>query len=297
MKKISFMTEDNVKLDGILYESNILTKEVVISIHGMSSNCFKKREDILADEITKGNISYFCFNNRGHDLTVYTDKYIDGKRTKIITGTTYEDVLDSYYDIKGAIKAMLDIGYEKINLQGHSLGCTKIVYTYNRLKKENDTEVLSKISSVVLLSLVDIMDTQKYYLRDKYDVMLEYANQKEVENKTNELMPKAAFIHPISIKTYLRYFKYNDEINFSRYRDTNCNFEELNNIDVPIFIRWGNNQEMILQEAGDLVNHITSKINNIYKDIDYIDGANHGYDGKEMILANQVLSFLKQNKK
>jgi pimeloyl-ACP methyl ester carboxylesterase len=292
MKKISFITEDNIKLDGLLYESEILSKEVVISIHGMSSNCFKKREDILASEMTKHNISYFCFNNRGHDLTVYIDKYIDGKRTKIISGSIYEDVLDSYYDIKGAIKSMLDIGYEKIHLQGHSLGCTKIVYTYNRLKKENNTEILNKISSVILLSLVDIVDTQKYFLDDKYDQMLEYATQKEKENKSDELMPKSGFIHPISVKTYLRYFKYNKEINFSRYNDEIYSFEELNNISAPLFMRWGNDKEMIIQDVKELVKFIYSKVNNVHKNIGYIDGANHGYDGKELILASEILNFL-----
>jgi pimeloyl-ACP methyl ester carboxylesterase len=292
MKKISFITGDNIKLDGLLYEPSISTNEVVISVHGMSSNCFKKREDILADEIIKNNISYFCFNNRGHDLTVFVDKYIDGKRKKIISGTSYEDVLDSYYDITGAIKSMIDIGYEKIHLQGHSLGCTKIVYTYNRLKDENNTEILGKIKSVILLSLVDIIATQKYSLNDKYDQMIEYAIQKENDKKSNELMPEDAFMHPISVKTYLRYFKYNEKINFSRFGDKNYNFEELNNITVPIFIRWGNVKEMILQDVIKLIEFMNSKIINTHKDIGYIDGANHSYDGKELIIANEILKFI-----
>jgi len=292
MKKISFITGDNIKLDGLLYESNISTNEVVISVHGMGSNCFKKREDILASEITKNNISYFCFNNRGHDLTVFVDKYIDGKRRKIIFGTSYEDVLDSYYDITGAIKSMMNIGYEKIHLQGHSLGCTKIVYTYNRLKNDNNSEILSKIKSIILLSLVDIPATQKYSLNGKFDKMIEYAMQKENDNKLTELMPEDAFMHPISVKTYLRYFKYNEKINFSRFGDTSYNFEELNNITVPLFIRWGNVKEMILQDVKELIEFMNSKINNIHKDIGYIDGANHSYEGKELIVVNEILKFI-----
>jgi len=292
MKKISFITGDNIKLDGLLYESDVLTKEIVISVHGMTSNCFKKREDILANEITKNNISYFCFNNRGHDLSVYVDKYIDGRRTKIIAGSTYEDVLDSYYDITGAIKSMIDNGYEKIHLQGHSLGCTKIVYTYTRLKNENNIEILNKVSSIILLSLVDIVGTQKYSLNDKFDKMLEYASQKETDNKLNELMPENSFIHPICVKTYLRYFKYNENINFSRYEDKSYSFEELNNIKIPLFIRWGNDREMILQDVKELVKLMESKINNIYKNIGYIDGANHSYVGKEIIVANEIINFI-----
>jgi hypothetical protein len=166
------------------------------------------------------------------------------------------------------------------------------VYTYNRLKDENNTEILGKIKSVILLSLVDIIATQKYSLNDKYDQMIEYAIQKENDKKSNELMPEDAFMHPISVKTYLRYFKYNEKINFSRFGDKNYNFEELNNITVPIFIRWGNVKEMILQDVIKLIEFMNSKIINTHKDIGYIDGANHSYDGKELIIANEILKFI-----
>ena len=188
---------------------------------------------------------------------------------------------------------MIDIGYNKIHLQGHSLGCTKIVYTYNRLVEENNTEILNKIGSVILLSLVDIVQTQKYSLNGKFDEMLEYALNKEKENNLFELMPQNAFIHPISVKSYLRYFKYNEKIDFSRYGNENYNFEELNNITVPIFMRWGNDKEMIIQDVNVLIKFMNNKINNIHKDISYIDGANHNYDGKELILATEIVNFLK----
>lgn len=295
MKKISFITGDNVKLDGLLYEPDSIGKDVIIAVHGMSSNCFKKRDDILANEFNRNNISYFCFNNRGHDLAVFLDKYSDGKKTKIISGTSYEDVLDSYYDITGAIEVMLNIGYERIHLQGHSLGSTKIVYTYNRLKVENKAELLSKIYSVILLSLVDIPEFQKLYLGDKFNKVLEYANNMETENKLIELIPQDMFGSYLSVKTFLRLSKYNEEIDFARYGDSNYNFDKLNNIDIPLFMRWGNIKEMIIQNPDYLVNLLKSKINNPKLDVGYIDGADHSYGEKELILADQILSFIKNN--
>ncbi len=293
MRKISFITEDNIKLDGLLYEPEILSKEIVIAVHGMSSNCFKKRDDLLASKMVKNNISYFCFNNRGHDLAVFLDKYVDGKKTKIVSGTSYEDVLDSYYDIVGAIKVILDNGYEKIHLQGHSLGSTKIIYTYNRLKNENRIELLNKIYSVILLSLVDIPEFQKLYLGDKFDNALEFANKMESENRINELMPQDIFGSFLTCKTFLRLSKYNQDINFARYGDSSYNFDELNNINVPLFMRWGNVKEMIIQSPNDLANLLKHKINNTKINIGYIEGANHSYDGKELILADEILKFIR----
>ena len=60
LEKIYFKLEDNVELYGLLHTPNNHTKEVVISVHGMQSNCFKRREDILAKIINKSRYCIFC---------------------------------------------------------------------------------------------------------------------------------------------------------------------------------------------------------------------------------------------
>ena len=125
----------------------------------MSSNCFKERDNVIANTANNLNIDYFCFNNRGSELVKYITKNINGKKTKVIAGTSYEEVLDSYYDIVGAILELRKLGYKNIYLQGHSLGCTKIIYTYNKLKEQNNTEILEIIKNkkvIVLLNKTDI---------------------------------------------------------------------------------------------------------------------------------------------
>ena len=289
MKIVKFKSTDNVILDGILYESNMKTHDIIISVHGMSSNCFKDRDYIISKYANENKIDYLCFNNRGSELVKYIKKETENGTLKEVAGTTYEDVLDGYNDIIGAILEAKKLGYKNIYLQGHSLGCTKIVYTYNRLKEENQADILSYIKGVILLSLIDIPSVLKIYLGDKYIKYLEYAQKSE--NK-NELMPKDAFIHPISIKTFLRYSKDNKDIDFARYGKDD-KLLKLNNIDVPLFMRWGNVNEMVLQKLDDLVKIVKEKINNKNADIDYIDGADHGYTGKEEIVAKQIIKFIK----
>ena len=78
-------------------------------------------------------------------------------------------------------------------------------------------------------------------------------------------MPKESFIHPVSVKTFLRYARDNKEIDFAGYgRDTKL--EKLNNIDVPLFMRWGNDNEMILQRAEELVDIVNNILKNENKD-------------------------------
>ena len=233
LEKVYFELEDKVELVGLLHKPKVETKEVVISIHGMQSNCFKKREDILAQNINNAGIAYFAFNNRGAELMSYTKK-LDGRK-ELNGGSVYEDVLESYFDIKGAIEKMLELGFTKIHLQGHSLGCTKIVYAYNKLKEENYKN-LDKIKSIILLSFVDIVDLQKYDLgEEKYNKMLEHAIQKEQKGEQMDLMPFDSFDHPISVKTYLRYYRDNKEIDFAKFWDKTYDFKEVNNIKIPLF--------------------------------------------------------------
>ena len=293
MERIDFLATDGIKLNGFIYKKEIQNKKIILAVHGMSSNCFKKRDEEIAKEAQDNNIDYFCFNNRGSELTKYIRKNINGKKEKLLGGTSYEDVLESYEDIVGAILKLQELGYKEIYLQGHSLGCTKIVYTYNELLDEND-DILKNIKGIILLSLIDIPSTLKLYLRDKYKTYIELAEEKMRTGMQDELMPKDAFIHPISVKTFLRYAKNNDEIDFAKYSEEN-GFEKLNNIKIPLMMRWGNHNEMILQSADELVKLMNQKIVNENKDINYIDGADHGYNDKEDILARQIIKFIKDN--
>ena len=255
----------------------------------MSSNCFKQRDVTIANKAIDSNIDYFCFNNRGSDLISYVNKYVNGTKQKIISGTSFEDVVEGYYDIVGAISKLKELGYKNIYLQGHSLGCTKIVYTYNKLK-ENNCELLDNIKGIILLSLVDVTQVLKTFLGDKYNYYLNFANQLEKEGKTSELMPKESFIHPISVKSFLRYIRDYKDIDINEYK-------VISNIEKPLFMRWGTENEMIIQKPEELVKLCLSYIKHKNKDIGFIQGADHGYGGKEEILAKQIINFVKNIEK
>ena len=286
-KIIELHALDGVKTNGYLISGDRNNKKVLIEIHGMSSNCFKKREKVIAKTLNNIGIDAICIDTRGSEIVKYI-KYNDGR--KELAGTAYEDVEESYYDLMGAIRYALSLGYKDIYLQGHSLGATKVVYTYTKMKQKQDEE-LKNIKGIILLSLVDIPDMFKTYFSKKY---LSYAEEKEKNGQVLELMPHDAFIHPISVKTYLKYAKYNNEINFAQYSNENYDFDTLNKIDVPLFMRWGNDNELIRKSAKEQVELMRRVIKKKDADINFIDGANHSYNGKETELANDIATFLKK---
>ena len=287
IKIIKFNATDGIILDGYLNKCQKNTNSILIQIHGMTSNCFKNRDNIISNKVAELNIDTLCFNNRGSEIIKYCQKE-NGE--KILQGTAYEDVEECFYDIVGAIKFVVNLGYQNVYLQGHSLGSTKIVYAYNKMLKENN-KYLKYIRAIILLSLVDIPDIINTFTPKKF---IELANVKEKENKLDELMPMETSIHPFSVKTFLRYIKYYENINFAQYNNENYNYEELNNINVPLYMRWGTEQELIKQNVNYLVNTLKNKLNNKYFDIGYIDGANHSYYGKEDALASEICGFLKE---
>lgn len=281
---ISFNAKDNIILNGVIYKNDIKTDKVLIQVHGMTSNCFKERNQIIAETMANIGIDTIDFNNRGSEII----KYISNGKSKKLAGTAYENVEECYYDIVGAIEYVESLGYEKIYIQGHSLGATKVVYAYNQLLKEN-SNLLNHIKGIILLSLVDIPGMVNQGTNTDYKKI---AEEKEKNNEIMEMMPIESFIHPISVKNYLKYVKYNENIDFAKYDDKNNKFIELNNIKCPLFMRWGNKNELIKQNAEELSNFINSKIDNNDKDISYIDGADHGYHSKEQFLANEIKKFL-----
>ena len=288
---VTLKATDGIINKGLLYNGE-KTNKIIISIHGMATNCIKKRDEEIAKKAHEIKVDFLTFNNRGSEIVKYiSDEH--GKRR--LGGTAFENVEECYYDILGAINFCIQKGYNEIYLLGHSLGTTKIVYTYNKLIENKEEETLNKIKKVILLSLIDIPKVLQIYLNKDFANLLTYAKNLEKEHMENILMPEKSFIHPISVKTFLKYARDFENINFARYSDEIYNFDELNKIKVPLFMRWGDTNEMVLQNLEDLCNKLKKKINNKNIDIGYIKDANHSYKGKEEILANQIQVFL--NKK
>ena len=291
MRKVDFLAKDGIELSGLLYETQEKTDSVIISVHGMTSDCFRKRDEFIAKKANNNSIDYFCFNNRGSELVRYLRRNDYGKRKKYLGGMSFENIYECHNDVEGAIETMMNLGYNNIYLQGHSLGSTKVVYTYNKILEENKLDMLMSIKGVILLSLVDIPSVLKFFLKDNSDKYIKIAEEKISNGEEMNFMPKESFIHPISPKTFLQYAKDYEKIDFIN-TITDENLEVLNNISVPIFMRWGNVQELILQDAEQYSGKIRKIIKNENADIDYINGADHGYHGYEKLLADQIVGFI-----
>ena len=292
---IKIKTEDDVYLNGFLKYDKEKSKKVIVTVHGMAGNCFNKRAKEIAEQAVKNNIDVLSFNNRGSDVLKYLEKSRSKFNHEVIGGSAYENFYESYYDIKAAINYVIENGYEEVYICGHSLGATKVLYSYQRFIENND-KFLNNIKAVILLSLVDLNNLLKICAGNKFEEYIEYAKKEDLKNKVFSMMPRECFIYPISVKSYLIYSTNNEKIDIVRYSQDDYDYKELNAIKKPLFMRWGNVNELIEHDSEDVVELVKNKVRNENANIGIIDGADHMYRRKEKQLASEIIEFLNNQK-
>ena len=70
-KIVKFKATDGIILDGILQKCEKNTDKILIEVHGMTSNCFKEREKIIANKVKELDVDTLCFNNRGSEIIIW----------------------------------------------------------------------------------------------------------------------------------------------------------------------------------------------------------------------------------
>ena len=260
---------DNIEQPGILYTPNSNTKKLVIHVHGLNGNFYENRFlDNIARAYTDKNYAFLTFNNRGRDYIVDLIKGEDF----VTIGGSLERFKDCILDIDGVVKWAKENNYTEIVLEGHSYGCNKILYYYN--KKKDDS-----IKKIVLLAPCDVpSEGIKFIEKEEYSKTKEESERLVKEGKEEELIYTSIMAnHRIAAGTYYYDFLPGGEDDFIRYVDgPNAKSEVLSNINIPTLIIFGDVDECVLTQP---INVVTSYLKNNIKDcnIEIIEGANHSY--------------------
>lgn len=271
-------SEDGIELPGILYTSDKKTKKIVIHVHGLSGNFYENRFlDDLAKMYTDKGYAFLTFNNRGKD---YITEMIKGDEY-IVLGSSYELFKDCVLDIKGVINWVKSKGFSNITLQGHSYGCNKVIYYYDK-SKEID------IKNIILLAPCDIPTEIEKYTGDKYKKCIDDAKKLINDNKEDELIDFNVFANgKISAKTFYTDFTYESRCDFIRYREENTKSKILNDIEIPVLIVFGDKDECVLTEPKETVEkYLKTNIRNCKVEI--IKGTDHSYTNKYKELAEII---------
>ena len=120
-----FESTDGLQLNGALFEPALPTDKIIVHVHGSGGNFYENKFlDSFAETYTQNGYAFLPFNNRGSGFIRDFRKRNDW----ITIGNENELFADCVFDIDGAVNFAKQRGFSEIILQGHSLGCNKIVF-------------------------------------------------------------------------------------------------------------------------------------------------------------------------
>lgn len=279
---VRFQATDGVELQGWLSDCD--GELTVLHIHGMSGNGYENKFlDTLRTLYSQLNMSFLTIDTRGRGIISSFQQNNGWKQA----GSCYEIFNESEFDIQGAIDYLISIGKKRIILQGHSLGCTKIV---NYLMHRDADEV----EKVILLAPTDLYGWASS--DPNHTSYLTKAKQLIADGRGEELVGFACWPNktPISAQTYPGLSEKGGPADIYGARDGGC---LLGRVGKNMFIVYGTSDVGITEIDGS-IEHWLDRVNlikNTNTTIAIIDGADHGYRGFEVELSEKIKSFVDTN--
>ena len=276
-------TADGLRLHGALNDgasaiveaSNV---DALVLLSGVGSNFYgSSLMAALADAACRAGVAALRVNTRGHDM-ISTAQTREGGR---LVGAAYEIVDDCRFDVAAWIELLVERGYQRIALLGHSLGALKVLYSEAKQPHPAVSRVIA-VSPPRLSHDAFLLGPQSHEFRSSFRRATELAEA----GQSDELF-RATFPFPLvmSAATYLD--KYGPE---SRYDLTKFAAD----VAVSTCFTFG---EIELHSGGIAFAGIDERV----RELDWksppvvrtIAGANHFYAGTAAELCSAVFEFLR----
>lgn len=289
---IKMITTDNIELTGLLYTPIVKTNKIVVFVHGLGDDFYKKNFlDYLAKSFTNNGYAFFSFNNRGSGYITKLVKRENNEVSSVMGGCVFEIFEESQIDIQTVIEFVKKLGYCEITLQGHSFGCSKVINYYDKIAEDK------MIKNIILLAPCDIVKSTQNILGDAlYNGYLEKAKTMISNNKGNSLMSDSLNLkYNVTANTFCSVYANDCNNDIFRYREKEYKSKNLNNIDIPVLIQIGDKDNLALSEEKDtIINFFNTNVKKL--DIKFIEDSDHSYNNKEQVMSNNCINWLNKLK-
>lgn len=281
-------TKDGLNLSGFHWESQ--NKNIcVVFTHGMYDNiienCFI---ETMGDYLSKNGYGLVFGHNRGYGVinSIIVKNPVTERWENKIIGSTYEKFGECIYDIDLWIDEARKLGYKKIILAAHSLGCIKNIYYTSKKGFEN-------IEGFIFISPPDASGLARYM--DNFKKMIEEAEKNIQNGESKKIMEnKMLEIFPISSRTFYN-FRKNGPIDVFPVIENPSDFGIFSKITKPIFVTLGERDSIIIKSPEEDLKNLEEKAVNCEEFCGkVIKGATHRYINREKELSQSVLSWLKK---
>lgn len=286
-------TSDNLRLQGIQYGAK--AKDIcVLLVHGMSGNFTENYfGSILGETLTTRRIGFIYAHNRGYNhINDIATKEIkeDGGYKTIRIGAVYERFLESVNDINAWLNECQKLGYKRIILMGHSLGCNKVIHFYHNRKPKG-------VIGIILASPPDMVGLAKLpKYQTNYNELIKEAEKNVAERKPRRFLSSLLWEwYQLSSQTFLDLFQEKGPADNLPVLRNPEKFPELASIDIPILGVMGENDDIAIRTLREDLDLIASKAISCPSFTKrFIKRANHAYDRQEKQFANVIKAWIKE---
>lgn len=284
---VQVVTRDRLKLFGLLHQPESKSKRVIIHIHGTSGNFYYNDFYPFIRNITlRNNFSYLQTNNRGAGNFEY-------ELGEIPHGAALELFEDSIMDIDAWLEFCIQHGMKEIILESHSFGNEKVIYYLNK------GQYRKYVIGVILLGFNDSVGTQQRYEKK---IGKSYMNEaKELVDRgkglslLSDIFGGIAGEAPLSARSYVNFYSEGSELSNTMPLRFGKKLQMYSSIKVPILAVIGDNEEgeytIIPIDMAIALMKKENSLTEAYK----IKNCDHGFNGKENVLARLIGEFLNEN--
>lgn len=248
----------------------------------------------LAKKLSSAGFGFIYGHNRGYchmnDIPAKPVRPENNGYDSARLGAMYELFEDCPKDISAWIAKAKELGYKKIILLGHSLGCNKVLY---HLYNHPDVAIVG----VILASppdMVGLVELERY--QPNHKELLAEARELVMSGKPRQLLSGDIWDgeYILSAQTYLSLFEQGgpaDNLPVSRNPQS---FDQLASIQQPVLGIMGQFDDIEIRGLHKDIELIKSKAVSCKDfEIKFISGANHDYQNREGEFADIVLDWLK----
>jgi alpha-beta hydrolase superfamily lysophospholipase len=281
-------TADNLRLDGLLFEPDKKSFTGVLHIHGMAGNFYENIFlDSMAEEYTNAGYAFLTVNTSGHDFIANLAVIGETEQHKM-AGQIFEKFEDCISDIDTWLNFFKFKGYNRVILQGHSLGAVKVVY-YLYKKPESDLSALVIASPPDMLGLARVEAEKKNFERD-----LAEAKRLVAEGKGKNFLSNIIWNwYYISAETYLNIMADGAKTDVFPILRGGA-FEELESVKIPTLAFYGGTDDAAVFSPEKDLEIIKKHLKNEKSKTLLIDTAPHSYFKHEKQTALSVVNWLKE---
>src|SRR6185295_14051483 len=165
MRLVQFETKDGLRLNGILEDTGSDT--TIVHIHGKVGNFYENKfVKIMLEAYPAAGYNFLSFNNRGHSSLVEAYKNSD----VVYIGSAVEIFSECILDLEAAEKFARTLS-PRVVLQGHSLGCEKMMYYSQQVNPSIELVLLSPCDGYRLQNVYiapETVDEQLARLQTEY---------------------------------------------------------------------------------------------------------------------------------